>query len=180
MEFILLVCLAAFALGLGFFALLKQKTYLDASGTVTSVEVPFVGKMHTNYPALLFVFIGFAFGYLAYHFEVKTKEAREIWTATTRYTVEGRLKSDENVTDWLSTDVMIIPSSLTHQEVDRAGQYRIVVEVPKWQSFGDWLGAISFQNGKLSGRISPGSANHTAAINKETNTYMNADVKMQK
>ena len=49
MEFILIICLAAFALGLGFVALLKQKAYLDAnSGTVTAVEVPFIGKLQTT------------------------------------------------------------------------------------------------------------------------------------
>jgi hypothetical protein len=49
MEFILIICLAAFALGLGFVALLKQKAYLDAnSGTVTAVE----SHLLTNYKQL--------------------------------------------------------------------------------------------------------------------------------
>lgn len=176
MEFVLMILLAAFALGLGFFALLKQKTYLDAgSGAVTAVEVPLVGKMKTNYPALLFVFVGLVFGYFAYAYN----DAEEIWTATKTFTIEGQLKSGTPVTDWSAAEITVIPSSLVHQHVDANGRYRIDLEMPKRQSFDQWAKAISFQAGMLSGRISPGAANDTSKINKKTETYLNADVDME-
>jgi len=178
MTFILYLVLAAFALVLGFFALLKQKTYLDAqTGAVTTeIEVPFVGKLKTNAPALAFVIVGLAFGYLAN--QEKANEAKETWTTTIPITIEGQLKSQQNVPDWSSTEINVVPSSLTGQQVGPAGKYRIVVEVPKWQSFDDWLGAISFQFGALSGRYSPGAKNNTSDINRKTTTYVNADVNM--
>jgi hypothetical protein len=177
MEFVLMVLLAAFALGLGFFALLKQKTYLDATGTVTAIEVPLVGKLQTNYPALLFVFVGLVFGYLAYTYEINA--AKETWVATKPFTIDGQLKSSEHVADWSTAEITVIPSSLVRQEVDAQGHYRIDVEIPKWQSFDDWVKSISFQAGTLSGRISPGAKNDTSKINKKTATFLDADVDMK-
>jgi hypothetical protein len=82
MAFIVLSCLAVLALVLGFFALLKQKTYIDAnSGAVTSVELPLIGKLKTNYPALVFVFASLLFAYFASR--ARIEEAMETWTTTT-------------------------------------------------------------------------------------------------
>ena len=53
-----LLGIGAFTIVLGFVALLRQKTYIDANSNSTEVEVPFFGRMKTNLPALLFVFIG--------------------------------------------------------------------------------------------------------------------------
>jgi hypothetical protein len=175
MDFILLICLAAFALGLGFFALLKQKTYLHAnSGTVTAIELPLVGKLQTNYPALVFVAVGLAFGYLAN--KVRIDEAKETWTTMTPFTIEGQLTSKENVKDWSSTEITVIPSSLTTQQVSPSGKYRIVIEIPKWQSIDNWLEAITFQSVALSGRISRGAKNDTSKSYKKTEAYLNTDV----
>jgi len=53
-----LLGIGALTIVLGFVALLRQKTYIDANNSSTEVEVPFFGRMKTNLPALLFVFIG--------------------------------------------------------------------------------------------------------------------------
>jgi hypothetical protein len=46
---------------LGFFALLSSRIYVDAaSATAVEVEVPFFGKLKSNYPALAFVLLGTA------------------------------------------------------------------------------------------------------------------------
>jgi hypothetical protein len=173
MEFILFTILAALALGLGFIALLKQKTYIDtATGAATTIDVPLVGKMQTNFPALVFVFVGLAFGFLA------IKMANDAYRAVAPITVEGQLKTQKNeVTDWAPTEINVQPSY--HQAVSPTGHYTIVVNIPKWESFDDWLEAISFQLGALSGRISPGAKNDSSKINKKTTTYWNADVDMK-
>ena len=38
----------------------KQKTIFDANGNVTSIEIPIFGKMQTNAPAIVMVFLGSA------------------------------------------------------------------------------------------------------------------------
>lgn len=180
MEFVLFILLAALALGLGFVALIKQKTYLDPSGgTVTAVEVPFIGKMQTNYPALLFVFVGIAFGYMAFDYKVKINTAKETWTARKTFTIDGQLRSKKNVADWSNTEITVVPSSMLNQQVDSSGHYRIDLQIPKRDSFERWAQSINFQEGELSGRISPGAANDTSTTNKRSETYLNADVDMK-
>jgi hypothetical protein len=170
MEFVLMILLAAFALGLGFFALLKQKTYLDAaSGTVTAVEVPLVGKLQTNYPALVFVFIGAVFGYFAY----------DAATTTRPFIVDGQLKSNEQVANWSATEITVIPSTIVNQQVNPNGRYRIDLQIPKSESFDRWVESINFQNGQLSGRISPNGANDTSKANKKSESLLDADVEMK-
>ena len=39
-------------------ALLRQKVVVDSSGNVTEIEIPFIGKMKTSYPALGTAFLG--------------------------------------------------------------------------------------------------------------------------
>ena len=52
---------------LGFVALLTQKVYIDRERNMpTQVEVPLFGKLKTNYPALIFVFLGFLMAYVAF------------------------------------------------------------------------------------------------------------------
>lgn len=44
----------------GVFALLKQKIIVDESGNPTSVDIPLLGKIQTNYPSLVAIFLGVA------------------------------------------------------------------------------------------------------------------------
>lgn len=44
----------------GIWALLKQKTVVDANGNVTEIEIPVFGKLKTNYPSLGAILIGAA------------------------------------------------------------------------------------------------------------------------
>ena len=66
MEINFLYIISGISILLGFIALLKQKTYLDArTSQPTSIEVSKLGKMKSNYPALVFVFLGFALAVIA-------------------------------------------------------------------------------------------------------------------
>lgn len=53
---VLLIALVAVAGGLWILA--KQKIVVDKDGNPTSIEIPLFGKMQTNYPSLLAVFLG--------------------------------------------------------------------------------------------------------------------------
>ncbi len=57
---ILTLVIAAILAAGGVWALLKQKTVVDEKGNATSVEIPFMGKLQTNYPSLVASFIGAA------------------------------------------------------------------------------------------------------------------------
>lgn len=61
-SIIYLVCAAGgvLALLLSVVFLFKQKTVVDQSGHVTEIEVPFFGKIKSNYPSVLIAFIGAA------------------------------------------------------------------------------------------------------------------------
>lgn len=57
--------IALFALTISFVAcaggisiLYKEKVIVDERGEVTSVELPFLGKLRTNYPSLVAIFLG--------------------------------------------------------------------------------------------------------------------------
>ena len=51
---------------LGFIALLTQRIYVDTNTQKTiQMEIPILGKMKTNYPALAFVFLGFVLALVA-------------------------------------------------------------------------------------------------------------------
>lgn len=44
----------------GIVALLKQSVVVDESGHVTAVEIPLLGRLTTNYPSLVAIFLGLA------------------------------------------------------------------------------------------------------------------------
>ena len=59
--------IALLSIILGFVALLSQKVYLDATTKQpTEVQIPFLGKIKSNYPALVFAFLGAALAFYAF------------------------------------------------------------------------------------------------------------------
>ena len=71
--------ISALCIVLGFIALLKQRLYIDErTQEPTAVELPLFGKLKTNYPALVFVFLGAGLAFYAIHESPPT----EPWTLT--------------------------------------------------------------------------------------------------
>lgn len=56
--------LAGIAIAGGLWILLKQQVVVREDGSPTSVQLPFFGKIQTNYPSLVSVFLGAAISYL--------------------------------------------------------------------------------------------------------------------
>jgi hypothetical protein len=79
-----LIAVAVLAILLGFVALLLQKNYLDVNNNMkTEVEVPLFGKMTTNFPALVFLFIGAAIiGVVAYRAPSAPPASIVIWSVS--------------------------------------------------------------------------------------------------
>jgi hypothetical protein len=101
-------CLAGLLIILGFVALLKQKTYLD-SATLQPVEIelPVVGRVKTNYPAIVFVILGFMLAYVAFEksFPPRKVEWRLDGSLTNTNPTNGKLA-------WSSGTLALVPSEI--------------------------------------------------------------------
>jgi hypothetical protein len=76
-----------FVVVLGFLALLSQKIYLDPrTNAPVEIDVPILGKMKANYPALIFVFLGCAMVVLGL--------TRYTGVRTIRWLIDGSIISD--------------------------------------------------------------------------------------
>ncbi len=143
--------LAALALVLGFIALLKQRTYLDAKTLKPlQIDIPLFGKnmkMRTNYPALVFVFL--AFGLVIYALRIEQSlgaGAAKDKSCPTEWDVEGRF-TDPNVNDWNRTGSFdLYPSQpfWPPQPVDRNGHFRIRVTIDSNKTFEDAVEFIKY------------------------------------
>ncbi|MFO1104141.1 MAG: hypothetical protein U1E20_14700 [Methylocystis sp.] len=64
---LVLFALGAVAIVVGGVYLFTQKVYLDTNkGTVTEIDVPLLGKLKTNSPAIGMCFLGLVLGYFGY------------------------------------------------------------------------------------------------------------------
>ena len=106
---------------LGFVALLKQKTYLDRKSGQTTIEVPLAGKMTTNFPALVFVFLGFV---LALYEGKKAPVAENPATWTLRGSFHA--PSHTNFT-WSAGILELIPTG-THVNMSTKGEFEMTAQ----------------------------------------------------
>lgn len=138
--------LAAFSLVLGFVALLAQKTYVDTrTNQPTEIELPLVGKLKTNYPALVFVAVG---TFLAAYTWSKPRDlGEEQWTIT------GSLRQPKGETiKWEGGTLILLPKAFD-VAVAPNGTFQIVGSIPKGDKFEDVITSIMYTNGKVSGQI---------------------------
>jgi hypothetical protein len=143
---ILLLVLAALLVVLGFIALLKQKTYLDANTGQTTVEVPFAGKMTTNVPALAFVFLGFA---LAIYDGKKASAPGNpaTWTLKGSFAVPQH----SNFT-WNSGWVELVPTK-THVKLSNNGAFEVTTELEEGTFIADAVDALDYTHDLASSQI---------------------------
>ena len=125
---------------LGFVALILQKTYLDPeTQKPTEVEVPVIGKLKTNYPALVFVFLGFAGAF--YSFQRSQVKEKVQWT------IQGSLvDSAHRIKDWSDGEFKVIPTN-TETAIDNStGKYKITISIDKGRRFEDEIKCIMYSN----------------------------------
>lgn len=125
---------------LGFVALLKQKTYIDSeTKEPTEVELSFFGKIKTNYPALVFVFLGFAAAFFTFQKSgIKEK---------VRWRIQGQMvDTTHRIDDWREGEFKIIPEN-TYAIIDKnTGAYTIEMDIDKGQSFEDAVKCIIYSH----------------------------------
>jgi hypothetical protein len=154
---ICLLLIAVLALCLGFFALLRQHTYLDPkTNAPIEIELPLLGRMKANYPALIFPFIAAFFGYLGFI-------SRDL--PSTQWSVAGTVGyADGNLldsVDWNELQIKVIPdryNSTVHKD-NTGGHFTITPALPDGFKLEDEITSVIFSLNKspeyLSCQFSP-------------------------
>lgn len=137
---------------LGFVALLRQKTYLDGQTLQPiEVEIPIVGKMKANYPALVFVLFGFALAiYEIQHFSPKDIA----WHIT------GMMKADGPYTNWQDMRIRVFPKDVPKTIDPGSGRFEFDLLIPEGVSFENAVQEIDFDSVQGSGSVDTVKAFH--------------------
>jgi hypothetical protein len=147
---IVMYALAGLCFVLGAIALMKQKTYIDTeTNEPTEVEIPIVGKLKTNYPALVFVVIGGVLAAIPWYKEcpVKAEVEKQSWVITGRFLPPPgeNLKMEAGVLVLSPKDFDSVPFP--------NGTFKIVGNIQKDKKIEDVVDSISYTNGRFSGFI---------------------------
>lgn len=135
---------------LGFIALLTQRIYLDVNTQKpVDIDVPLLGKMKTNYPALVFVFFGFFLAFYVLEKQLPAKEIKEVdWNISGTFT-------DPEINDWRTGGKLILfPTKIT-PDVDRNGKFTISMKIEEGKSFEDMIEKIEYSHREGDVRIYP-------------------------
>jgi hypothetical protein len=162
---IYLYVISALSIILGFIALLKQRTYIDAdTKQPTEVEVPVLGKLKSNYPALVFVFLGFAASIFAFdradrlrrHTQELADNLRrdslnrnlgtDTWTITGDFDM---IKEDPNCTgrkiNFENSRIVLDPTDIVMgPEFEPEGYFEFKINVAKGKSFENAISTMYF------------------------------------
>jgi hypothetical protein len=141
---------------LGFIALLTQKKYIDkASDKVTTeVDVPGFGKMKTNFPALVFVFLGFGLAVYVLHSAQTLDQGSE----DVDWLITGQFKSTDTNRVWLTQNLGLQQSPIIPYISAESGQFQLTVPIPRGLKFEDKYNYITYSDGKWSASISTAAA----------------------
>lgn len=152
--------LSALILALGGVSLFAQKVRKvdKESGEETIIELPFFGKLRTNYPALAFAFIGAAMAVFTLE---KTLESKDQWVITGEFTAP-----DSQAIDWTDGALILSPSKLT-PSINPDGGFTIQGLIQRGRKFEDVVKQISYCN--WCGDLYSGSI----STEKEYKNYMN-------
>ncbi len=136
-AFIIMTSMSALSVLLGFVALLTQKIYIDSStNQPTDVDIPFFGKLKTNYPALIFVFLGFAMAYATLN--------KCYPIGKTQWVITGSFKApDGKNIRWEQGSGVVIPSDY-RMDVNKDGVFEIDALIEEGKQFEDVIERIVY------------------------------------
>ena len=128
-----MLILSALSFALGFVALLCTKIYVFDKGTnqATEVQMPLIGKMKTNYPALVFVAVGavLAADALKQHYQFVSQQQPVLWN------IKGRLQQPaHDIKDWRWGELRLIALG-PNVQIKQNGEYEINVQIPAGKTF---------------------------------------------
>ena len=126
-------------ISLGGLCLILQKVYkVDTeTGEQTTVDLPFFGKLSTNYPALAFVFIGAGLAFFTFN---KTYMVTENWS------ISGQIKPPPGMekVKWEGGKIHLSPP-LIDWNVKVNGEFDISGILPKNKTFEDVVEQIAYE-----------------------------------
>lgn len=131
--------LSALILALGGVSLFVQKVYKvdQETGEKIEIELPLLGKLKTNYPALAFAFIGAGLAVFTFN---RTCELKDQWV------ISGQFKTpDSGAIDWTKGVLTLYPKQFNHS-LDPDGSFHIELNLPRGRKFEDVIGQISYFN----------------------------------
>jgi hypothetical protein len=141
--------IAGFIIGLGsLYLLLKQRPVVDASGNVTEIQLPIFGKLKTNYPSLVALFMGaFLVWFPLNHFPAPTAVSKI--PVTGKVTVQGKVPAS-------GVMIGIVPGNVTLLRDDGSYDLDVLEGEHTYTGFayylGDpkevYLGGVSVDQGK--------------------------------
>ncbi len=183
-QIVILFLIAIISIVLGFIALLKQKIYLNPkTNAPVEIDVPILGKMKSNYPALVFVFLAFLLLVFIIQKSNDLNEESEtrmnslqdsikklqskIETPKVEWVVTGKLSKENLDIDFDTYSVSVTPSSVKSFP-NPNGSYKIIATLDKGVPFEEAIETISFDDKNWSAVISP--KRDSALISSMTST----------
>jgi hypothetical protein len=136
LDLVVLV-LSALMVLCGLYALLMQKTYLDAGGgKETTIKIAGFGSFQSNYPALAFVVLGSALAAWVVHLsyrnaqEVANSHAKAEWFLSGSILApDGFSSPDGKPIDWSKDGILALEPSDVHPQISPNGQFVIRVSI---------------------------------------------------
>lgn len=140
--------ISALAILLGFIALLAQKIYIDAkTNQPTQLSIPIIGKIKTNYPALLFLFLSFVMAYMALE---KSYPPRKI-----PWTIHGSFETTAcEDFDWREGIFTLHPTDF-YTDMSPSGEFVINGNIEEGKTFEDIVEFIDYSHKSGSIQIYP-------------------------
>ena len=129
--------ICALSIVLGFIALLTQKVYIDnKTNEPIDIEIPLLGKFRTNYPAAIFVILGFSLA--AFTFNKSYPPPKVEWTITGSFQ-----KPDNAKVDWEHGSIELTPSPV-QDGISNLGKFTIKVKIDEGKSIEDIFERLAF------------------------------------
>jgi hypothetical protein len=158
-QLTMLFVLGLTCFAMGFVALLKQKLYIDSkTKQPTEVSLPFLGKMKTNYPALVFVFVGAAAMYEIYSFKQPDVDDK------TEYLVTGKIQLANASTiggspsgvaspDFSKGSIVPYPRDISDTNIESSGNFLFTIKIPKQKKFEDEIQILQLTHPNFVGSV---------------------------
>lgn len=136
-KFMIIMGFALIGLILGFWALLKQKTYMDVkTNEIVDIEIPFFGKIKSQYPSLIIIFL--SFGLVLYLLSQGNEIRKKTWD------ISGQFVSNEINKSWDVNGLSIHPCDINPTLDKDTGVFKFSLEIEEGKSFEDVYEAISY------------------------------------
>ena len=157
---VVVLAIAVLLIVLGFVALLKQKLYVDSNtGQVTEVELPLIGKLRTNAPAIMFVACGAVLTYVVLDRSLNVRETVE-WQIEGQIQLPDDAKAKLNCPQTQGVCLAFQDGTLRFhytpmEDLDVAddGNFKFRMRIPKGVLFEQWIEQVEYSHPGLTDTI---------------------------